>query len=228
MPLEGTSSVRMKLLPLTPLQVTQPSASAKEHGYERGIAFFLPPNLQHSVLLLSSLCISQICGWSQCTAAFGEQQWEEAVESYHCTISSYFYKTSVIQSIALLTSHSSRQEHWNVHYVKPRRHPLAFIVTVEIFLYSKLLRRNIDSFIQNNDTQNCWITFPEHLSWRKISAAIPVVSNNWIMSGVYVSSGLEYASGRSQLCHGLSLPFLVEDSLPFWWKFPCTWQGGQN
>lgn len=61
--------------------------------------------------------ISQIWGWSQCAAAFArgypagawEQQWEESVQRCHCTVSSCFYKTSGIQSIALLTSHSSRQ-----------------------------------------------------------------------------------------------------------------------
>lgn len=37
----------------------------------------------------------------------------------------------------------------------PKRHTLAFTVTIEIYLYSKLFRRNIDSFIQNNGIQNC-------------------------------------------------------------------------
>lgn len=174
-PLEGTSSVRMQLLPLTPLRVTQPSA--RECGYDQGILFFSPSNLQLSVFLFSSLWQNPLCfsdlGLVPAQCCFCT--WEETAEWCHCTISSYFYKTSGIQSIALLMSHSSRQEHWNVCYLKPRRHALAFIVTAEIFSYSKLLRRNIDSFIQNNDTQNCWIMFPEHLSWRKIGAAIPVL-----------------------------------------------------
>lgn len=175
-PLEGTSSVRMKLLPLNSPQ----SYTAQCQGtwlWSENCNFF-PPNLQHSELLFSSLWQNPRCfpdlGLVPAQCCFCSNG-RETVEWCHCTISSYFYKTSGIQSIALLMSHSSRQEHWNVHYLKPRRHALAFIVTAEIFLYSKLLRRNIDSFIQNNDTQNCWIMFPEHLSWRKISAAIPVL-----------------------------------------------------
>lgn len=134
----------------------------------RELHFFPPKPPAFSIFVLipvaESTTFPRFVVGPSAALARGEQQWEETGKSCHCTISSNFYKTSGTQSIAFLMSHSSRKEHWNVHYLKPRRHALAFIVTVEIFLYSKLLRRNIDSFIQNNDTQNCWITFPEHLS----------------------------------------------------------------
>lgn len=117
-PLRGCSCCH--LLP-SELHSPAPVPSAREHGYDWGSAVF-SPNLQHSVLLFHPCGrihhVSLIWGWSQCTAAFarGEQQWKETVKWCHCTISWYFYKTSGIQSIALLMSHSSRQEHWNVHY----------------------------------------------------------------------------------------------------------------
>lgn len=82
----------------------------------------------------------------------------------------------------------------------PKRHMLAFIVTIEIYSYSKLFRRNIDSFIQNNGIQKWWIAFPERLSWGKVSGVIRVmvVAIKWRLSEAWVSSGLY---GREGITH---------------------------
>lgn len=52
----------------------------------------------------------------------------------------------------------------------PKRRTLAFIVTIEIYLYSYLFVRNIDSLIQSNGIWDFWMVLPSRLSWRKFSA----------------------------------------------------------